>query len=278
MYTGMDRTIHLDGVLLGNRRSAAAGRARAERAGRPLQLVRQLRTGRGDLRVAARASRKRRGERCRHRGRLDRGRAGRSATPAFPATASRRASARESPGDARPTRRQPGGEMDKAHLCAHMVKHFAGSGRRLRRDDAREFLAELRRVCERELLEVGQFTVPDLAKLLVQKGRSGRPSSDRSTGRARTEMANTERSSGHPPAATLEAPCSRVRQTAQAPRTDRPPSRRRVAIRNGARLRDTLPTIRSWVPHHGVGDEPIGSGGATHLLRPRQRAGFPEPA
>ena len=30
--------------------------------------------------------------------------------------------------------------MDKAQLCAHMVKHFAGSGRRLRRDDAREFL------------------------------------------------------------------------------------------------------------------------------------------
>ncbi len=62
--------------------------------------------------------------------------------------------------------------MDKAHLCAHMVKHFAGSGRRLRRDDAREFLEELRRVCERELLEVGQFTVPGLAKLLVQKRRA----------------------------------------------------------------------------------------------------------
>ena len=31
-------------------------------------------------------------------------------------------------------------------------------------------------------------------------------------------------------------------------------------------------------PTTAVGDEPIGSGGATHLLRPRQRAGFPEPA
>ena len=62
--------------------------------------------------------------------------------------------------------------MDKAQLCAHMVKHFAGSDRRLRRDDARELLEELRRVCERQLLEVGQFMVSGLAKLMVQKRRA----------------------------------------------------------------------------------------------------------
>ena len=64
--------------------------------------------------------------------------------------------------------------MDKAQLCAHMVKHFAGSERRLRRDDAREFLKEQQRMCERQLLEVGKFTVPGVAKLVVQKRRARR--------------------------------------------------------------------------------------------------------
>lgn len=62
--------------------------------------------------------------------------------------------------------------MDKAQVCAHMVKHFAGCDRRLRREDAREFLEELQRVCTRELLEVGQFTVPGVAKLMVAKRRA----------------------------------------------------------------------------------------------------------
>ena len=62
--------------------------------------------------------------------------------------------------------------MDKARLCVHMVKHFAAADRRLRRDDAREFLAELQRLCERELLETGRFTVPGIAKLVVQKRRA----------------------------------------------------------------------------------------------------------
>ena len=64
--------------------------------------------------------------------------------------------------------------MDKAQLCAHMVEHFAGSERRLRRDAAREFIEELQRVCERQLLEVGEFTVPGVAKLVVQKRRARR--------------------------------------------------------------------------------------------------------
>ena len=62
--------------------------------------------------------------------------------------------------------------MDKARLCAHMVKHFAGSDRRLRRSDACEFLEELQRVCERHLLEVGRFTVPGIAKLMMQERRA----------------------------------------------------------------------------------------------------------
>ena len=65
-----------------------------------------------------------------------------------------------------------GGRLDKAGLCAHMVGHFAGSRLALTRADAREFLDEMQRLCERKLLEVGQFSVPGVAKLVVQKRRS----------------------------------------------------------------------------------------------------------
>ena len=76
-----------------------------------------------------------------------------------------------------------GGRVDKAELCRHMVRHFAASRLALRRSDAREFLDELRRLCERKLVEVGQFRVPGVVKLVVEqrrarKGRSpvtGRP-------------------------------------------------------------------------------------------------------
>ncbi len=64
-----------------------------------------------------------------------------------------------------------GGRMDKAELCAHMVRHFAGSDLGLRRADARAFLDEMQRLCERQLLEVGQFAVPGVAKLVVQERR-----------------------------------------------------------------------------------------------------------
>ena len=64
------------------------------------------------------------------------------------------------------------GRVNKAQLCTHMVKHFATSKLALRRADAREFLDELRRLCERQLLDVGQFTVPGVAKLVVENRRA----------------------------------------------------------------------------------------------------------
>ena len=69
-----------------------------------------------------------------------------------------------------------GGRVDKADLCTHMVRHFATSRLGLRRADAREFLDELRRLCERKLVEVGQFSVPGVAKLVVEtrRARKGR--------------------------------------------------------------------------------------------------------
>lgn len=64
-----------------------------------------------------------------------------------------------------------GGRIDKAGLCAHMVRHFAGSDVKLTRAAAREFLDEMQRLCESQLQEVGQFSVPDVAKLVVQERR-----------------------------------------------------------------------------------------------------------
>ena len=61
--------------------------------------------------------------------------------------------------------------MNKAELCAHMVGHFAGSKLRLTRDDAREFLNELERVCRLRLLDAGQFRIPGVVKLVVQERR-----------------------------------------------------------------------------------------------------------
>ena len=58
--------------------------------------------------------------------------------------------------------------MDKARLSQHMADHFRARGRRFSRADAREFLAELQRVCARELAEHGETSVPGIAKLRVE--------------------------------------------------------------------------------------------------------------
>ena len=78
--------------------------------------------------------------------------------------------------------------MTKAQLCRHMVRHFeararAGAGARLRGNDAREFLDELERLCVRELAEVGHFSIPKVAKLVVETRRPRR-GRDPVTGRA----------------------------------------------------------------------------------------------
>ena len=69
--------------------------------------------------------------------------------------------------------------MDKAQLCRHMVRHFdararAVGGARLRRSDAREFLDELQRLCVRELADVGRFSIPKVAKLVLDTRRPRR--------------------------------------------------------------------------------------------------------
>lgn len=69
--------------------------------------------------------------------------------------------------------------MTKAQLCKHMVSHFrdrarSEGGRPLHRDDAREFLAELQRLCIRELAKEGQFSISKVAKLVVETRRPRR--------------------------------------------------------------------------------------------------------
>lgn len=58
--------------------------------------------------------------------------------------------------------------MDKNQLCAHMARHFSGSRLRMTRNEAREFLNELQRICQTQLLDVGYFNVPGIAKLVVK--------------------------------------------------------------------------------------------------------------
>ena len=71
--------------------------------------------------------------------------------------------------------------MTKAQVCRHMACHFearardrAAGGRPLTRDDAREFLDELRRLCVRELSDGGRFSIPKVAKLVVETRRERR--------------------------------------------------------------------------------------------------------
>ena len=53
-----------------------------------------------------------------------------------------------------------------------MARHFADSDLRLTREDAREFLSELQRVCQRELAEVGRFKLTGIGTLVVRERKS----------------------------------------------------------------------------------------------------------
>jgi len=67
-------------------------------------------------------------------------------------------------------------KMRKTDLLAHYVEHFGSFDIGFRRAHAREVFDELQRVCHRQLLETGEFTIPGLAtlKLHKQEARRGR--------------------------------------------------------------------------------------------------------
>ena len=67
-------------------------------------------------------------------------------------------------------------KMRKTDLLAHYVEHFGDFDIGFRRAHAREVFEELQRVCHRQLLETGEFTIPGIATLKLHKreARSGR--------------------------------------------------------------------------------------------------------
>ena len=74
-------------------------------------------------------------------------------------------------------------KMGKTELFAHFVDHMGASGISLKRADVREFFDELQRTCERELQDNGEFTLPGVAKLVLQK-REARMGRNPATGAA----------------------------------------------------------------------------------------------
>ena len=74
-------------------------------------------------------------------------------------------------------------KMGKTELFAHFVEHMAASDIHLKRADVRAFFDELQRTCERELQDSGEFTLPGIAKLVLQK-REARMGRNPATGEA----------------------------------------------------------------------------------------------
>ncbi len=74
-------------------------------------------------------------------------------------------------------------KMGKTELFAHFVEHFAAVNISIKRADAREFFEELQRLCEQQLQDCGEFTLPGIAKLVLQK-REARTGRNPATGEA----------------------------------------------------------------------------------------------
>ena len=66
---------------------------------------------------------------------------------------------------------------------AHFVEHFGAVNNSLKRADAREFFEELQRLCGQQLQDCGEFTLPGIAKLVLQK-REARTGRNPATGEA----------------------------------------------------------------------------------------------
>ncbi len=81
-------------------------------------------------------------------------------------------------------------KMRKTDLLAHYVEHFSTSDIEFRRAHAREVFEELRRVCSRQLLEAGEFTIPGIATFKLHK-REARPGRNPATGKAITISARS---------------------------------------------------------------------------------------
>ena len=56
-------------------------------------------------------------------------------------------------------------KMRKTDLIAHYVEHFSAFDGGLGRAHARQVVEELQRVCRQQLLETGEFSIPDIVTL-----------------------------------------------------------------------------------------------------------------
>ena len=74
-------------------------------------------------------------------------------------------------------------KMGKTELFAHFVDHMEQFDINLRRGDVRAFFDELQQLCEKQLQESGEFTLPGIAKLVLQK-REARMGRNPATGEA----------------------------------------------------------------------------------------------
>lgn len=74
-------------------------------------------------------------------------------------------------------------KMGKTELFAHFVEHMEAYGISLKRGDVRVFFDELQGLCERQLQDTGEFTLPGIAKLVLQK-REARMGRNPATGEA----------------------------------------------------------------------------------------------
>ena len=81
-------------------------------------------------------------------------------------------------------------KMRRTDLVAHYVEHFSGFDIGFGRAHAREVFEELRRVCSRQLLETGEFTIPGLVTLRLHK-REARPGRNPATGKKITISARS---------------------------------------------------------------------------------------
>jgi DNA-binding protein HU-beta len=74
-------------------------------------------------------------------------------------------------------------KMGKTELFVHFVEHMDAFGISLKRADVREFFDELQKICAQELQDSGEFTLPGIAKLVLQK-REARMGRNPATGEA----------------------------------------------------------------------------------------------
>ena len=62
-----------------------------------------------------------------------------------------------------------GRPLRRTDLVAHLREHFAARGVELTRADAVEILDELFRVCVQQLVDIGEFRLPRLARFTMQE-------------------------------------------------------------------------------------------------------------